>query len=43
MNEFIGKHRLRPVVDRVFELDDAVEAFEFMESGSYLGKIVIRL
>jgi NADPH:quinone reductase-like Zn-dependent oxidoreductase len=43
MNDFIAEHKLRPVVDRVFEFEDAPAAFDFMENGSYLGKIVIRL
>jgi len=43
MNEFIAAHELRPVVDRVFEFEQAAEAFDFMENGSYFGKIVIRL
>jgi NADPH:quinone reductase-like Zn-dependent oxidoreductase len=43
MNEFIAEHEIRPVVDRVFELEQAPEAFDFMDNGSFLGKIVIRL
>jgi len=41
MNEFITKHQMRPVIDRVFNFDQAAEAFDFMENGSYMGKIVI--
>jgi len=43
MNEFIAQHRIRPYIDRVFEFEDADEAFDFMENGSYFGKIVIRV
>ncbi|HLF11399.1 MAG TPA: zinc-binding dehydrogenase [Gammaproteobacteria bacterium] len=43
MNAFISEHRIRPVVDRVFNLEEAPAAFEFMDSGDFLGKIVIRL
>jgi NADPH:quinone reductase-like Zn-dependent oxidoreductase len=43
LNEFIAEHRIKPVVDRVFELEDAPEAFEFMNNGDFFGKIVIRL
>jgi NADPH:quinone reductase-like Zn-dependent oxidoreductase len=43
MNAFLAEHRIRPVVDRVFELADAPAAFEAMDSGDFLGKIVIRL
>jgi NADPH:quinone reductase-like Zn-dependent oxidoreductase len=42
MNEFIAAHRIVPVVDRVFEFEDAAAAFDFMDNGSYFGKIVIR-
>jgi len=42
MNDFITKHQMRPVVDRVFSFDEAPAAFEFMQNGSYMGKIVIR-
>jgi len=39
---FIGQHEIEPVVDRVFASEDAPAAFDFMENGSYFGKIVIR-
>jgi len=43
MNEAITKATLRPVVDRVFTLEEVREAFQYMESGSHFGKIVIRV
>ena len=43
LTEFITRHRIRPVVDRVFEFEEAPAAFEFMDQGSFLGKLVIRL
>ena len=43
MNEFIAEHDVKPVIDRVFEFDDAPAAFEYMARGDYMGKIVIRL
>ena len=43
MNEFIAEHELRPVIDRVFSFNEAGAAFDYMESGSHLGKIVIRM
>ena len=43
MNAIITEHRLRPVIDRVFTLEDAPAAYEHMASGSHLGKIVIAL
>jgi len=41
MNAFIEEHEIHPVVDRVFAFEDAPAAFDFMENGSYFGKIVI--
>jgi NADPH:quinone reductase-like Zn-dependent oxidoreductase len=43
MNAFIGEHRIRPVIDRVFELEQASEAFQFMDNEGFVGKIVISL
>ena len=41
MNRAIDLHRLRPVIDSVFPLDRAAEAFRHLESGAHFGKIVI--
>jgi NADPH:quinone reductase-like Zn-dependent oxidoreductase len=43
MNRAIREHQLRPVIDRVFELDEAISALQYLESGSHFGKVVIRL
>ena len=43
MNAFITEHRLHPIIDRVFTLEDAPAAYDYMASGSHLGKIVIAL
>ena len=43
MNRAIELHRMTPVVDSVFPLDRAAEAFRHLESGAHFGKIVIRL
>jgi len=43
MNRAISLHRLRPVVDRVFEFDDAGDALRYMESGKHFGKVVIKV
>lgn len=34
---------LKPVIDRVFDFDQAREAFSHLESGAHLGKVVIRV
>ncbi len=39
----VSVNKLRPVVDKVFEFEEARDAFRYMESGSHFGKIVIRL
>ena len=43
MNRFIEGHRIRPIIDRVFEFEQAAEAFDFIENGDFMGKVVIRL
>jgi NADPH:quinone reductase-like Zn-dependent oxidoreductase len=43
MNAAIAAARLRPVIDRVFALDQVREAFLRMQSASHFGKIVIRM
>jgi NADPH:quinone reductase-like Zn-dependent oxidoreductase len=43
LNAFLSEHKIKPVVDRVFELADAPAAFAAMDEGEFFGKIVIRL
>lgn len=43
MNRAIALHRLRPVVDRVFDFADARAAFRHLESGAHFGKVCIRV
>ena len=43
MNAFIAEHRIHPVIDRVFEFEDAPLAFDYMVNGDFMGKIVIRM
>jgi NADPH:quinone reductase-like Zn-dependent oxidoreductase len=42
MNRAIALHKMKPVVDRVFEFEHAREAFLHMQSGAHFGKICIR-
>ena len=37
----IARHRLRPVVDRVFGFDDVPAAFAHLEGGHHMGKVCI--
>jgi len=41
MNRAIVVNRLRPIVDRVFPFEDALDAFRYYETGQSFGKIVI--
>jgi NADPH:quinone reductase-like Zn-dependent oxidoreductase len=44
MNQMFCQHpQMKPVVDKVFEFEQAREALQYMESGSHFGKIVIRI
>ncbi|WP_318240698.1 zinc-binding dehydrogenase [Sporosarcina gallistercoris] len=37
---FAEKHHIRPVIDRILPLDDALEGFKMLEDSSQFGKIV---
>lgn len=39
----VGRHRLRPVIDRIFPFGQAPEAFAHYLAGANFGKVVIRL
>ena len=41
MNRAIEASQLRPVVDRVFDFDQAVQALKYLESGAHFGKVVV--
>jgi NADPH:quinone reductase-like Zn-dependent oxidoreductase len=43
MNRAIIASHMKPVIDRVFDFDQAPEALRYMESASHFGKICIRL
>ncbi|WP_194837893.1 NAD(P)-dependent alcohol dehydrogenase [Nocardia sp. XZ_19_369] len=43
MNRAISEHRTRPVIDRVFALDDAVQAYRYFRDGDPFGKVVVRM
>ena len=42
MMRSIDQHKLRPVVDRVFEFAELKEAMAYLKSGAHYGKICIR-
>jgi D-arabinose 1-dehydrogenase-like Zn-dependent alcohol dehydrogenase len=39
----IEKHQIRPLIGKEFSFEDAPAAYEFMQNGNYMGKIVIRM
>ncbi|WP_234275262.1 zinc-binding dehydrogenase [Billgrantia zhangzhouensis] len=41
MNRAIARHALRPVMDKVFEFDEAERAYEHLKSGKHMGKVAI--
>ncbi len=43
MVNFVAKHQITPVVDRVFELSAAQKAFTYMSEGQQFGKIVLQV
>jgi NADPH:quinone reductase-like Zn-dependent oxidoreductase len=43
MLEFVYKHRIKPVIDRVYDMNDVVAAAERMRDADQFGKIVLRI
>jgi len=43
MNAFISQHQVRPPIDRVFDFEQAPQAYEYMRSADFIGKIVVRV
>lgn len=43
MNRAIAASRLRPVIDRVFPFEQAVEAFRYLAKGLHFGKVCISI
>ncbi|MEV4021083.1 NAD(P)-dependent alcohol dehydrogenase [Nonomuraea angiospora] len=41
MNRVIAAHKLRPVIDRVFPFEEALDAASYLASGAHFGKVVI--
>ncbi|MEM9547894.1 MAG: zinc-binding dehydrogenase [Bacteroidota bacterium] len=42
MLEFVAHHKIRPIIDEVFPLEDGAKAFAKMEAGMQFGKIVLK-
>jgi NADPH:quinone reductase-like Zn-dependent oxidoreductase len=43
MNAAISLNKLKPVIDKVFEFEQAPEALKYMDSGAHFGKIVVKV
>jgi NADPH:quinone reductase-like Zn-dependent oxidoreductase len=43
MNRAITMSQMHPVVDRVFDFEQAPQALKYLESGAHFGKVVIRI
>jgi NADPH:quinone reductase-like Zn-dependent oxidoreductase len=41
MNRAIAANGLRPVIDRTFGFDEALDAYRYLKSGAHFGKVVI--
>jgi NADPH:quinone reductase-like Zn-dependent oxidoreductase len=42
MNLFINEHKIKPVIDRVYSFNDAIQAYEHLGRGAF-GKVVIKV
>jgi NADPH:quinone reductase-like Zn-dependent oxidoreductase len=43
MNRSIEVSGVKPVIDRVFPFDQAIEAYKYQASGKMVGKVVIKI
>lgn len=43
MNRALTAHRLRPVIDRVFPFEQALEAYRYLQAAGHFGKVVVRV
>ncbi|KZS99977.1 NAD-P-binding protein [Laetiporus sulphureus 93-53] len=43
MNRLISANGIKPIVNKVFSFDDAIAAYEYLESQKHVGKVVIRV
>lgn len=43
MNAFLSKHKIHPVIDSVYDFEDAKSAYQKMRDATHLGKLVIRV
>jgi NADPH:quinone reductase-like Zn-dependent oxidoreductase len=39
----VGFHKIRPVIDTVFTMDQTIEAYQYLKSARHMGKVVIKV
>ena len=40
---FVEEHRIKPVIDRVFGFDQAIDAYKYLATAQHFGKVVIKV
>jgi len=43
MVKFVEQHQIKPIIDKVFDFDNAEAAFDRMQNGEQFGKIIIKI
>lgn len=43
LHGFLEVSKIKPIIDRIFPMDQVQDAFEFMQNGKHFGKIVVKL
>jgi zinc-binding alcohol dehydrogenase/oxidoreductase len=43
MLKFVNQHKIKPLIDKIFPLDQAQKAFERLAAGKQMGKIVLQI
>jgi NADPH:quinone reductase-like Zn-dependent oxidoreductase len=43
LGELVDEGKIKPVVDKIFPFDEAKEAYDYLETGHFRGKIVIKI
>lgn len=43
MNEFFAEKQIRPAVDHEFRFEEALDAYDYLQSGKHFGKVVITM
>jgi alcohol dehydrogenase len=43
LKEFIEAGRIKPIIDKVYPLQEAGQAFQYLEGGSAKGKVIVRI